>query len=91
MSRLLPPTCLLLALLLLIAGFAILAIEKPQPSVELHRVTAAGDEKRREVLEDQLDQQKIKRTGLIVSVFGLAIVLGTVGFISMTPRGRRPA
>ena len=91
MSRLLPPTCLLLALLLLIAGFAILAIEKPQPSVELHRVTAAGDEKRREVLEDQLDQQKMKRTGLTVSVFGLAIVLGAVGFISMTPRDRRPA
>ena len=91
MSRLLPPTCLLLALLLLIAGFAILAIEKPQPSVELHRVTAAGDEKRREVLEDQLDQQKMKRTGLIVSVFGLAIVLGAFGFISMTPRDRRPA
>ena len=55
MIRFLPPTCLLLALLLLIAGFAILAIEKPQPSIELHRVTAAGDEKRGEAEKSTLD------------------------------------
>ena len=90
MKRIVPPFCLLLAVFLLIAGFAILAIEKPQPSVELHRVTASGDEERREVLENQLSEQKLRRTGLIVSVFGLAVVLGSVGFISMGPQGQPP-
>ncbi len=54
MSRVIPPLCLLLTVLLLVAGFALLAREKPQPSIRLHEATASGDEERRELLEAEL-------------------------------------
>ena len=35
MRHVLPPLCLLLALSMMIAGFAVLSVEPPEPSVEL--------------------------------------------------------
>ena len=87
MSRVIPPLCLLLTVLLLVAGFALLAREKPQPSIRLHEATASGDEERRELLEAELEQQRLKRTGLIAAVFGLAIVTATTAFVAIRPAG----
>ena len=86
MSRVVPPLCLVLALFLLISGFAVLATDRPQPSVELHRATAAADEQQREVLEEQLQNQRFRRTVAIFSIFGLAIVMGATAFVAMKPR-----
>ncbi len=86
MNRAIPPLCLVLALFLLIAGFAVLATDEPQRSVELHRATAAADEAQREMLEEQLQRQRLRRTVAIVSIFGLAIVMGATGFVVMKPR-----
>ena len=85
MSRVIPPLCLLLTVLLLVAGFALLAREKPQPSIRLHEATASGDEERRELLEAELEQQRLKRTVLIAAVFGLAIVTATTAFVAIRP------
>jgi hypothetical protein len=90
MNRVVPPLCLLLALLLLIAGFAVLATDRPEPSVELHRATAAADDDYREVLEDQLRRDRFKRTVMIVTMFGMAIVMAATGFVAMKPRHRQP-
>ena len=88
MSRVIPPLCLLLTVLLLVAGFALLAREKPQPSIRLHEATASGDEERRELLEAELEQQRLKRTVLIAAVFGLAIVSATTAFVAIRPSGK---
>jgi len=90
MNRVVPPLCLLLALLLLIAGFAVLATDRPEPSVELHRATAAADDDYREVLEDQLRRDRFKRTVLIVTMFGMAIVMAATAFVAMKPHHRQP-
>jgi hypothetical protein len=84
-SRSVPPLCLLLALMLLIAGFAVLATDRPQPSVELHRATAAADEEYRDRLEQQLLRQRRNRTITIVATFGMAVVMAATGFVSMKP------
>ena len=85
MNRVIPPLCLLLTVFLLVAGFALLAREKPQPSIRLHEATASGDEERRELLEAELEQQRLKRTVLIVAVFGLANVTATTAFVAIRP------
>lgn len=85
-NRIVPPLCLLLALMLLIAGFTVLATDRPQPSVELHRATAAADEEYRDLLELQLLRQRRNRTITIVATFGMAVVMAVTGFVSMKPR-----
>ena len=37
MQQLMPPLCLVLSLALLVTGFALLAIDAPEPNVDLHR------------------------------------------------------
>ncbi len=85
-NRTVPPLCLLLALMLLIAGFAVLATDRPQPSVELHRATAAADDEYRDLLEHQLLQRRRNRTITILATFGMAVVMAATGFVSMKPR-----
>lgn len=85
MNRVIPPLCLLMTVFLLVAGFALLAREKPQPSIRLHEATAAGDEERRDLLEAELEQQRLKRTVLIAAVFSLAIVTATTAFVAIRP------
>ena len=86
MNRVVPPLCLLLALFLLIAGFAVLATDRPQPGVDLHRATAADDEQQRLVLEKELRNRRFTRTVMLVTLFGLAIVIAAGGFVAMKPR-----
>jgi hypothetical protein len=85
MNAIVPPTCLGLSLLLFIAGFAVLAIERPQPSVELHRARVEADEQYRDALEEQLAHRRRQRWLLIISLFGLAVILAIVAFVAMRP------
>jgi len=85
MNAIVPPLCLVLSLLLLIAGFAVLATEQPQPSVELHRARVEADDAYRDALEEQLAHRRRQRWILIISLFGLALILAVVAFVAMRP------
>jgi hypothetical protein len=85
MKELIPPLCLVLSLLLFIAAFTVLAIDKPQPSVELHRARVEADEQYRNALEKQLEQRRRQRWLLIVSLFSLAVIMAIVAYVVMRP------
>jgi hypothetical protein len=89
MKEVIPPLCLVLALLLFVAAFAVLALEKPQPSVDLHRARVEADEPYRDALEEQLDRRRLNRKLLIGSLFGLAVLLAAAGFVAMRPSGSK--
>ncbi len=78
-----PPICLLLALALAIAGFAMLAFGGPEDSVSLHAARASGDELKTSVLEADLQQRQMARIMLIVSVFVGSGLMTMVAFLSM--------
>jgi len=84
MQQLISPLCLLLALGLLIAGFAIWAVEPPQASMELHRARVAGDEEYSEVLEDQLVGQRRSRKFLLFALFGGSVTMVVMAFVMMS-------
>ena len=86
LSQIAPPACLVLALFLFIAAFALMAVEQPQPGIELHRARIENNEQRTERLEQQLQQRRLKRKVLIGSLFGLAAVSATVAFLVMRPK-----
>lgn len=89
MNAVIPPICLVLSLLLFIAGFAVLATEQPQPSAELHRARVEADEQYRDALEEQLDRRRRQRWLLIVCLFGLAVIMAVVAFVVMRPAAAR--
>ena len=89
MHRLLPPLCLLLALGLLITGFAIHAIEPPQASVELHRARVNGNDQYRDVLEAQLQRRQWGRKTLVGCLFAGSGLMVIVAFLTMAPSGNR--
>ncbi len=86
MSSFLPPLCLVLALAMAIAAFAMLAVGPPEPSVELHRVTAAGDETARDALEADLERQQLQRNLLLTCLFVGSGVMIATAFVTMRPR-----
>jgi hypothetical protein len=85
MNAIVPPLCLVLSLLLFVAGFAVLAIESPQPGIELHRARVEADEQYRDLLEHQLRRRRLQRKVLIGSLFGMAAILAAVAFVAMRP------
>ena len=85
MNNVAPPICLVLSLLLFIAGFAALAIEKPQPGVELHRARVEADDQLRDALEQQLESRRLRRKLLIGSLFGMAVIMAAAAFAVMRP------
>ena len=89
MREFIPPLCLVLSLLLFIAAFAALAIDSPQPSVELHRARVEADEPYRDALEEQLDRRRLQRKLLIGSLFGMAVIMAATGFLAMRPSGAK--
>ena len=89
MNRAIPPLCLVLAVLLLVAGFAILALDRPEPGIKLHEATAADDEDRRDALEAELERQRWKRKVLIGTVFGMAVVMAGTAFVAIRPARQR--
>jgi hypothetical protein len=89
MQQLLPPVCLVLSLALLVTGFALLAIDAPEPNVDLHRARVTRDEAYEEVLERDLTRRIWTRRILIGTLFVAAALLGVGGFRSLgrAPRG----
>ncbi len=85
MKEIIPPLCLVLSLLLFIAAFAVLAIESPQPGIELHRARVEDDEQYRDLLEQQLDRRRLQRKVLIGSLFGMAVIMAVSAYVVMRP------
>jgi hypothetical protein len=85
MNEIVAPLCLVLSLLLLIAAFAVLATDRPQPSVELHRARLEDDEQYRDLLQQQLDRRRFERKVLIGSLFAVAVIAAAVAFVAMRP------
>jgi hypothetical protein len=86
MQQLISPLCLFLALALLIAGFAIWAVESPQPNMELHRARVSGDEEYSKVLEEQLEGQRWSRKVLLFGLFGGSAMMVVMAFVMMSVR-----
>jgi len=73
-----------LALALLIAGFAVWAVEPPQPNMELHRARVTGDEAYSEVLEAQLAGKRRSRWILLAGLFGGSGTMVLTAFFMMS-------
>ena len=84
MDRFLAPLCLVLCLALLVTAFALLSIDSPEPNVQLHRATAAGDDARREVLERDLARRVWLRRALVATLFAAALALGIGAYRSVS-------
>ena len=85
MNRVLPPLCLILALAMLISGFAMLAFGAPEASVEYHRALTAGDEDQADVFKVNLVRRQFARRVLLGSLFGGSVVLVVAAFLLMRP------
>jgi len=85
MSTFVPPTCLMLGLAMLVAGFALLAVEPPPEPMELHRARVTGDEKYTEVLEANVARQRLARRLLVGSLFGFSALMVVLAFLAMAP------
>ena len=85
MARFLPPLCLLLALAMLIAGFALLAVERPEAPIQLHAARVSGDDAYRDVLEAQLARRQFARRILVGSLFAGSVLMTALAFLAMAP------
>ncbi|HRX81078.1 MAG TPA: hypothetical protein P5307_18545 [Pirellulaceae bacterium] len=83
MMRLLSTLCLLLALAMLIAGFALWAVEAPEAGVELHRARVVGDDNYTDVLEAKLRQRRAARKTLIFCMFGGSAAMTLAAFATL--------
>jgi len=95
MSRLLPPLCLFLALAMVVAGFAVWAVDPPEAGVELHRAGASGDDQYREALEAQVRRRQLGRKVLLGCLFVGGVAMIAAAFLLMRPAeadttGRHP-
>ena len=70
---------------MLIAGFAIWAVEAPEEAIELHQARVVGDDALRDVLEAQLAQQQLARKTLLGCLFGGSVLMVVLAFLSMKP------
>lgn len=87
MKRLISPCCLLLALAMFVAAFALVTIGRPDPSFELHRARVQADDAYRELLELQFVRHQRRRTILIVSLFALGVLAAVGAFVALPSRG----
>ena len=85
MLRFLPPLCLLLALAMLISGFALVAVEPPADPLELHAARVSGDDAHRDVLEAQLARRQLARRVLVGSLFAGSVLMTALAFLAMAP------
>ncbi len=88
MQRFLSPICLFLCLALLVTAFALLAIDPPEPNVQLHRARVQGDDAYREVLERDLAKRIWLRRALVGTLFVATLALGIGAFLSVTGSDR---
>lgn len=83
MNRFLSPLCLLLAIAMLIAGFALWAVEAPEAGIELHRARVVGDDDYTEVMESKLQQRQSARTALLFCLFGGSAAMTLAAFATL--------
>ncbi len=86
MERFATPICLILCLGMLVAAFGLLAIDAPEPSVELHRARIEGDDAFSQVLERDLTRQIWLRRGVITALFAAAGILGVTAYRSLSSK-----
>ncbi len=87
MSRFLSPFCLLLALAMLIAGFALWSVEPPEAGIELHRARVAGNDHATEAMESKLKRRQSSRRALLVCLFGGSAAMTFVAFATLRRSG----
>lgn len=80
---LLSPVCLVIALLMLVAGFAILATEGPSESVSLHAARASGNELMEEAWNQQLIGQRWFRRLLLAALFAGSLLMTLLAFVTL--------
>ena len=85
MSRIIPPLCLFLALASFIAAFTLVSIDRPEPSVDLHRARIGNDEEYRELLEQKLVRDQRWRVFLTGTLFTSGVALTVAAFMTMRP------
>ena len=83
--------CLFLALVMLVAAFALLAVGQPEASLQLHQVRVSGDEEQRRVLEQELAGRQFRRRLTMVALFIGAGGMTVAAFFVMRPRDQRQA
>lgn len=83
MTRFLSPLCLLLALAMLIAGFALWSVESPEAGVELHRARVVGDDPYTDVLEAKLQRRRTARKALLFCLFGGSAAMTLAAFATL--------
>ncbi len=75
--------CLLLALVLLVLGFAMLFQDGPSTPLELHEVRSTGDLVYQERLESSLARKRNLRVVVIVGLFSGAVLSALLAFLVM--------
>ena len=85
MKAIIPPLCLLLALAMFFAAFAVAAVEQPEASVEFHRARATGDDESADLMEAQLARRQFARKMLLSSLIIGGVALIATAFAAMRP------
>jgi len=75
--------CLVLALVLLIFGFAALSQDGPSASVELHQARTVGDLDYKEKLESRLSRRQTSRRLVLVGAFSGSALAVLLAFLLM--------
>jgi hypothetical protein len=83
MKGLIPPLCLLLALAMFFAAFAVAAVEQPEATVEFHRARVSGDDEFGDLLEAQLARRQFARKMLLGSLIFGGVALIATAFAAM--------
>ena len=79
--------CLVLSILMLVAGFAVLAVEPAGASTTLHQARVAGDDRTREAFETQQRIRVWQRRGLIGGLFAGSAMLIVLAFLALGNSG----
>lgn len=91
MRTFVPPLFLLLAIALAVAAVALLSVDPPRASMDLHRARALGDEAQEELLEAHLSQRTHYHSILIFSLFSGSALCVVIAFLSMDSRDDSPS
>lgn len=70
MGRFLSPLCLLLALAMLFAGFALWSVDPPEAGMKLHEARVMGDDDLATAQESKLERRQGARKLLLFCLFG---------------------
>ena len=85
MIKALPPFFFVLALLAFIAAFAFLAMGPPEPGMAWHQARLQDNEDYRKRVEEEFEQEQLRRKVLIGILFGAGGLFTISGFVTMRP------